>query len=134
MQYTYKGNIYQFVEEGRYKHPETREWVNCVYYRGSDGILNAREKIEFYKLFKILTPKIPYHIEMMAKLWKTVRDENNIATGEIRKFIISEKHMKRGQRITSSEYNDGDTFCALWVHIASGYFKMIGMWATENLL
>lgn len=62
---------------------------------------------------------IPKHIRIKAKLIpiKKFEDSENLATGEIRKFPIS-------QYSDSILGLDGD-YSIMWKHIGSGYFKQI---------
>lgn len=133
--YTYKGNEYKVNEGIKVKDPHTREWVEMITYRDQNGQLYARDAVEFYQRFKYAVDiKIPYHISVMGKLFGKIKDEENITTGEIKRFIVPPKTMKKGQRITSDEYKGEDEYCALWVYIAQGYFKQIGLWKKDSHL
>lgn len=53
--YIYKSNIYRIVRETRFKHPQTREWLDAVVYTCADkenGEWFVREKTEFFDRFK----------------------------------------------------------------------------------
>ena len=53
--YSYKGNEYYIENSSAFKHPESREWVECVIYISlTDGMRWVREKKEFFKLFKLV--------------------------------------------------------------------------------
>jgi hypothetical protein len=50
--YTYKGNEYIIENISAFKHPDSREWVDCVIYISlTDWKRWVREKTEFYRLF-----------------------------------------------------------------------------------
>lgn len=55
--YQYKGKKYTFQKELKFKHPETREWVEAVEYLSwENDECYVREKKEFYKIFKPYYP------------------------------------------------------------------------------
>lgn len=53
MKYTYNGNTYTWIGEGLMKHPDTGDWIPCVFYR-DDVEMYARETNDFFDKF---TPK-----------------------------------------------------------------------------
>jgi len=71
--------------------------------------------------------KIPFHIQIVAKLYPVLKTEDNLAIGEISKFNYVESQQnthKIGDRVIGSE-ND---FEMIWVHVGDDYFKCIGKW------
>lgn len=131
MFYTYKNNTYQVVNIGKMKHPETRQWVEAVFYR---SILTqemfAREAKEFFSKFT-KKPNAPYHIQAIGKFYPILKTEGNIANGEIKhfNFVDSCKGTHRtGQRVVGTERIGDKSYDAIWVHLAQDYFKLIGLW------
>jgi hypothetical protein len=134
--YTYKGKNYEIFNEGKMKNPQTREWVDCIIYmpRERDTTLYVREKSEFLNRFKEVE-KIPYHIQVMGKLYNISKTEGNISTGEIRKFhfVESDKGIhKTGDQVASMERIDNKDYDAIWVHLAQDYFKMIALFGPNE--
>jgi hypothetical protein len=128
--YTYKGKNYEIHSEGKMKDRVSREWIDCVFYTSSTGETYARERREFYELFK-LVEKAPYHIQAIAKLYPILVSDGNIATGEIRKFRFVESQRGThsiGNRVVATENYGRHHYDAIWVHVGNDYFKMIGLW------
>jgi len=50
--YKYKGNIYKVTGPGKFKHPETREWVEAIVYTNAMSMTFMREEKDFFKRFK----------------------------------------------------------------------------------
>lgn len=79
--------------------------------------------------------KVPYHIRFMGAFFNLVKSENNLATGEIRKFNFVEGQRnthRAGDRVTSMEIINGKDHGAIWVHLADDYFKMISLWVERT--
>ena len=50
--YVYKGNKYLKLGKTKFKHPETRKWIDAILYSDVDGTgIYVRELEEFNKLF-----------------------------------------------------------------------------------
>lgn len=48
--YKYGGNVYEFIDHGRHKDEDTREWITTVVYHDGEGIC-TREVGDFYERF-----------------------------------------------------------------------------------
>lgn len=140
--YTYKNNNYLIIDSLKMKHPVTREWIDAILYTSSvdhdePTEMFVREKEEFFKLFKRINeiPVIPYHIQVMGKLYNVIDDDKNLAKGEIKKFDISKNKnysLHVGKVLTCQEsINDEDHF-AMWINLGNDYFKLIGLWKDHS--
>lgn len=53
--FEYKGKNYGLIGQVKFKHPDTREWINAVAYRkieNDETMIYVRELNEFHERFK----------------------------------------------------------------------------------
>jgi hypothetical protein len=68
--------------------------------------------------------------KILALAFPLIKDEDNEAVGEIKKFTFDGADKRElGKQILSDETDkEGQHYDTIWVHVGLGYYKCIGKW------